>query len=204
MSTIEVLEANSARIRESDFEGWVVHLNDGSVIFEEQPDEAKTDLAPLVVGESQSRFAGVESRNTMDWKYVPHDQLAHVELYWHRDIWKQDQQPVVRISRPPDEHEIRFIQYKARGLQFQGVPENARRTPIMWYRLGFWDKVADVTRLVEVGLKEAGPNKITGVITPMDGAHPCWPKPLGFGMNPVILGITEADVPPVPANIPYT
>jgi hypothetical protein len=28
--------------------------------------------------------------------------------------------------------------------------------------------------------------------------HPCWPKPLGFGFAPVVLGLTEADVPPAP------
>jgi hypothetical protein len=68
----------------------------------------------------------------------------------------------------------------------------------MWYRLGFWDTVANVTKLVEVGLKGAGDGKITGNIQELQAAHPCWPKPLGFGINPVFVGLKPNEVPDPP------
>jgi hypothetical protein len=189
---LEILEHSAARIRASDYEGWVAHTNTGDVIYESLADDPKR----IQLGAGIVATVQLPDRTTLDWMDLPHDIVDHIELYWHRDIFRN--QPVVRISRPPNETKIRFIQYKMRGLQFSGVSPDARRTGIMWYRLGFWDSVANVTKLVEVGLKGAGDGKITGDIQELQAAHPCWPKPLGFGINPVFVGITEAQVPSVP------
>ncbi len=189
---LETLEHNAARIRTSDFEGWVAHTNTGDVIYESLVDDPKKIQLAASVVETVQR----SDRTTMDWMDLPHDIVDHIELYWYREIFKN--QPVVRISRPPGETKIRFIQYKMRGLQFSGVAVEARRTGILWYRLGFWDSVANVTKLVEVGLKGAGNGKVTGNIQELQAAHPCWPKPLGFGISPVFVGITEVEIPVVP------
>jgi len=29
--------------------------------------------------------------------------------------------------------------------------------------------------------------------------HPCWPRPLGFGLHPTVLGLRQEDVWPLPA-----
>ena len=190
--SLETLEHNAARIRESDFEGWVAHTNVGNVIYEALTDDPRRiQLGAGVVATIQR-----PNRTTLDWMDLPHDIVDHIELYWMRAIFKN--QPVVRISRPPGETKIRFIQYKMRGLQFSGIAVSARRTGIMWYRLGFWDSVANVTKLIEVGLKGAGDGKITGNIQELQAAHPCWPKPLGFGINPVFVGLQPNEVPDPP------
>ncbi len=189
---LETLEHNAARIRDSDFEGWVAHTNTGDVIYESLVDDPKRiQLGAGLVATTQR-----PDRTTLDWMDLPHDIIDHIELYWHRDIFLN--QPVVRISRPPNETKIRFIQYKMRGLQFSGIAVSARRTGILWYRLGFWDTVANVTKLIEVGLKGAGDGKVTGNIQELQAAHPCWPKPLGFGINPVFVGLQSNEVPDAP------
>jgi hypothetical protein len=189
---LETLELNAARIRESDFEGWVAHTNTGDVIYETLlEDPKKIQLRAGVVAVVQR-----PDRTTMDWMDLPHDIVDHIELYWRRDIFLN--QPVVRISRPPNETKIRFIQYKMRGLQHGAGIVGVQRTGIMWYRLGFWDTVANVTKLVEVGLKGAGDGKITGNIQELQAAHPCWPKPLGFGINPVFVDLQPNEVPDPP------
>jgi len=189
---LEILEHSAARIRASDYEGWVAHTNTDDVIYESLVDDPKKIQLAAGVVEAVQR----SDRTTLDWKDLPHDIVDHIELYWHRDIFRN--QPVVRVSRPPGETNLRFIQYKMRGLQFSGISPDARRTGIVWYRLGFWDTVANVTKLVEVGLKGAGDGKITGNIQELQAAHPCWPKPFGFGIAPQFVGITEKDVPVAP------
>lgn len=189
---LETLEHNAARIRASDFEGWVAHTNTGDVIYEALEENL---VGGIPLGAGIKAVVQRPDRTSMDWTTLPHDIVDHIELYWRRDIFEN--QPVARVSRPPGDTKIRFIQYKMRGLQFN-TAKDARRTGIMWYRLGFWDTVADVTKLVEVGLKGAGDGHLTGNIQELQAAHPCWPKPLGFGINPVFVGLKPEDVPSVP------
>ena len=171
-----------------DYEGWVAWLDEGQPIFEASPKlvrAAQVSTAGLTLAHREA-----DGRTTMDWKHVPVEKVNRLELYWLRHLYPAERQPLVRIDRPRGDEGIRFIQYKGGAVQLGGGIVGQQRAGVLFYRLGFWDKKANVTKLIEVSR--------TGEIQELQGTHPCWPKPLGFGINPVFVGLKPSEVPDPP------
>lgn len=195
------------QIRESTFEGWVAWLDgtpayvNGQLvgydvctpIFEAVPHNPA--LLPVVPGTHQVPVRQA-NRNTLDWKLVPHERIVQLELYAFRGAYPK--QPVIQITKLPG-HDMRWIQFKRGGIvvpaaMHAGETMGQRRLGTTAYVIGYWDRTVGEARLLEVSAR-GGKIEQLG----LDGRnHPCWPRPLGFGISPVVLGLKTDDVPAPP------
>lgn len=187
-----LLEGVSATIRDSGYQGWVVYV-DGSPIFEAVPHQPRL-LQPargsIVLPPRRP------DRNTMEWKNLPHDRVHRLELYFARH--RLTSQPAIRIDRQPGNPDMRFLQSKLGGVAIGAGAGNSRdrldvgqqRLGVVGYRVGFWNPAANECRLFE--LTRDTTRDLGSVL------HPCWPAPLGFGIAPWVVGLTEEQVPPAP------
>lgn len=205
---------SQASLAESDYEGWVAWLDGRPVyadgaggpfigydacvpLFEEVPSAAPYRSTVAGVQDRKARPGG---RQTMVWDELPHARVMCLELYAFRDVYNWggphgNGQPMIQLTRTPG-HEVRWIQYKAGGLTLpaQGAEPGVRRTGIFSWTVGFWDVTAQEVATWE--LKKTGGEPVKTLLP--TGCHPCWPKPLGFGLAPHVLGLTPEDVPPHP------
>jgi hypothetical protein len=137
-----------------------------------------------------------ESHNTMDWSKVPHDRLDRVELYFDR-AFKRDQ-PAIVLERVPGA-KLRFFQLKMGSLVANAGLNVAEqkgqvRTGIVGYRLGYYNETLGFAQMWEIR-KHVWQIKEHPIV-----GHPCWPRPLGYGLAPFVLGLTDSDVPPAPGG----
>lgn len=140
-----------------------------------------------------------EARNVKEWKDLPHDKVERVELYFLREHGYADR-ACIRIDRQPGADAMRFIQFKRDGITVEAgvTPRDMfspaagqRRTGTFAYVIGFWDPRNKECQLHEFNVRD-------GYVNHGSVMHPCWPKPIGFGLNPSVLGIAPGDVPAVP------
>jgi len=182
-------------LRASSYEGWVAWLKDGSPIFEAVPFLPK--LKQAIAGGLEFAYRK-ESRNTMDWIKVPFKQIDRLELYFDRSAGRP--QPAIMLAREPNA-ELRFFQMKmgslvvSAGINVLGNDGNGQmRTGIVGYRIGYYNEQLQFSQMWEIrrGVKQIKEYPVVG--------HPCWPRPHGYGLNPVVVGLTDGDVPPLPSN----
>lgn len=204
-------------IAESDYEGWVGWVDGAPVlnpstnglvawdgctpIFEEVPHQPT--LFPLAHGlEDRARNVNFGDRKTLDWKQLPHERVMILELYAFRNTYGN--QPLVTLYRNVN-RDVRWIQFKRGSIVVPGglvtkernedkFGTSQRRTGINSWCVGYWDRTVGQCEMIEFFAAGGEPQRWSH-----DGAnHPCWPKPMGFGLSPVVLGLTEEDITPMP------
>lgn len=199
-------------IRESDYEGWVawvdgepayvgdklVGFKNATPLFESIPHNPR--LIQVASG-LPDRAPRLPTRQVIDWKQLPHERVVMLELYAFRDVYSR--QPVIQIQRQPG-RDLRWIQYKKSGLIAHAGHRDRRReieggqarTGITMWMIGYWDRTVGQCQIFGVPARGGEWDRLE-----FDGSnHPCWPRPLGFGLSPVVLGLSGEDVPPVPAS----
>lgn len=164
-------------ISETDYEGWVAWV-DGNPIFEHV--EYNPKLLPLFDDANALEYRG-KSRNTLDWKDLPHDRITRVELYFARERYAN--QPVWRADREPGLN-MRFIQMKMGSIVVATDMVNQivgqKRTGAVGYKIGFWvpdRKECQLWEITRTDLKHLG-----------NVSNPCAPAPNGFGLSPSVVG----------------
>ncbi len=196
-------------IAESGYEGWVAWLDgtpvrnpagdltgydDATPIFERIPHNPH--LANLALGAGVERIFRGGGRKTMHWGDVPQERVNWLEIYGFRYAYSQ---PICQLMRQPG-RSMRWIQFKKGALILQtlvcAVDEEGtgvERTGLTSWVIGFWDRTVGQAKLLE--FRRDGSKSVLAY----EGSnHPCWPKPLGFGLGPHVLGLTADQVPPVP------
>lgn len=203
--------------RDSSYEGWVAWVDGHAVMG---PDERilgydkctalfeeikhQPELTALV-RDSKVRTPRASSRQTIEWKNLPHDRVVMLELYAFRDTYRHGGafgvgQPVVSMLRPYD-HDVRWIQFKRGGVIVPSVSHRdqerggQRRTGISAWVIGYWNRTigqAEVWEVPAAGGKWPPKLEFQGI------NHPCWPRPFGFGYAPHVLGLAEEEVPSAP------
>jgi len=177
-------------LAESDYEGWVAWVDSVPIFEFTRRVYGQFQVAPGLRQPSYNQ----PGRTCMEWKDLPKDRVQRVELFFCRERRPNGQhykQPVAIMPRPLGRADIRFLQMKM-GAVVVGMSgsRGQERTGVNGYRLGYWDPKAGTcqlhewTRVKHTYLGERG--------------HPCWPKPLGFGLNPGTVGLTAAEVPDPP------
>lgn len=199
-------------LAESDYTGWVAWI-DGSPIIDPRdgrllgwdgctPILESRPPNPYLIqlegggGEGPVRH---DSRHVMDWRHLPHERVVTLEMYGFRATYPG--QPVVSIVAQPDRR-LRWIQYRRRSILVRagvgGSPEGSpSRTGVTSWVMGYWDTTVGQAQMWDV---PANGGKI-GRLEFSGSNHPCWPRPLGFGLNPVVLGLTPEQVPEAPRNL---
>ncbi len=194
----------AASVAASDYEGWLVYLDDGTPIFEAVRRDPK--LISVVKGgvDTVERPVG---RNCLEWKDLPHSRIARVEVYYRRGLADQ---PCFRVDRHPGQHAIRFLVTRKGGMVAyagaQADPRDKQRTEGQ-HRLGFtgyqfviWNPT---TRDPDHMCQRYDIDRTKGVSRrPEVRLHPCAPKPFGFGYAPELFGLTAADVPRYRKELP--
>lgn len=196
---VDNIDAELAAIEVTGYEGWVVWLFDEDDPIFEAHDEGGRGLFQIR-DRTRRRAHRPESRRVMDWKTlretVPHHRIRRLALFFARG--RGIEQPRVFIDRlPGDRHaHFRFFQMKSAGVTVSAVGDGMgqERTGIVSYRIGVWDPKAGGAHMVEVTRTGKEHHQL-------DGGHPCWPKPFGWGFAPFVLGLTEADVPEPPVGL---
>jgi hypothetical protein len=202
-------EALAKELAASDYVGWCVHVLDGAsnvvpifehVSFADSLSKGGAGLAQPIAGAFLLPHRR-EDRQTMKFENVPHTRAQRLELYFARHKLEQ---PAVKIDREPGA-DVRFFQMKMGGVVVQsgaggrtGDGPGQQRLGVAGYRVGYWDRRHNKAEMVEV--KANGEKRLIGPVK-----HPCLPRielpggelspDGGFGLNPTILGLTEADVP---------
>lgn len=194
----------------SDYEGWVAWVGghpvvgpdgilrawDGcSALLEAVPHNA--GLAQLVRGTERVHHA---ERGVIDWAELPHARVRCLELYAFRASRPGETQPLISVQAQPG-RDLRWIQYKRTGIVVSaggGVADGQRRTGIESWTVGYWDRTVGQMQMWRIPRRGPWPSEKYPLLE-LDGAnHPCWPRPLGFGLAPHVLGLSADDVPPVP------
>lgn len=199
---------NQDSLKASSYEGWVAWIDGSPVInpttqgimgydgctalFERVKEDYK--LQSLVYG-GKTLETRVEDRQTIDWKELPHHRVRVLELYAFRDLYPN--QPLIQISAQPN-HDIRWIQYKRGGLVLHTHGDSGQqRLGISSWVMGYWDRTAGQAELWDYPARGGKVEK-----KDFSGSnHPCWPRPLGFGLSPAVLGLKDSEVPQVPVEI---
>lgn len=200
-------DAYAVALRSSDYVGWVAYV-DGHAIFEAVPNGVRL-ATPMAGGLTLPHRPS--DRHTKDWKDVPRHRLDRLEVYWLRDAFPPDEQPIVQIDRPPDRR-IRFIQFKQGGVLVPGGAAThrrrheleeelsraagQRRTGILSWTVGYFDREKQKSELWK--LVPANPNHAAQVFHAGPVRHPCWPRPgdgepfnerrHGFGLARELIG----------------
>lgn len=202
----KALDVYAYSLANSDYIGWVAYV-DGSPIHEHVPfaqglRKGGVGLAQLTP-DAKGLPARPENRNTMEWRDLPHERVHRVELYWARENVPPSHQPVIRLDRPQGA-DVRFIQFKRAALltsagfaakrdaaDLKDLRSGQERIPLISWTIGVWDK-----RASEAVLLEVFPDRTEGYVEVHGPVpHPCWPRPVGFGLAPHTVGLTEADIP---------
>lgn len=207
-------------IRESRYEGWVAWI-DGTpllnpatgglldwpgaqALFEEVPHNPLLKSTIAGATDREPQFGG---RNEVDWKDLPHERTCILELYAFRHRFPK--QPIAQFVRNVDQ-DVRWIQMKRGAVVVNAAAitkernedrfgAKQERTGISSWVLGYWSSWMNNGTLV--GQCEMVEYFESGKLQRYEFSgsnHPCWPKPLGMGFAPHVLGLTEADVPEVP------
>lgn len=201
------LEVYAHSLARSDYVGWVAYV-DNVPIYEHVPFAQGLRKGGVGLAQptpkAQTLTARAENRTTMEWRDLPHDKIQRVELYYARERVPVDRQPVIRFDREPGA-DLRFIQFKtgalltASGMATKKNQEDLKhlrmgqeRIPLISWTMGYWDKRKGECVLVEVTPNADGEGcmEIYGPVP-----HPCWPRPIGFGLAPHTVGLTESDIP---------
>jgi hypothetical protein len=140
----------------------------------------------------------------MDWWELPHEKLQRVEVYFDRTN-RPKPQPVISITRD-EGADVRFFQFKFSGVVAQacgdnkelpgpgelyrlGVPTGQARLGVRGYFMGYWNRKGGFAEMIKVE------RDVPGWIRFEPVAHPCWPKPHGYGLAPYVVGLTPEQVP---------
>jgi hypothetical protein len=59
--------------------------------------------------------------------------------------------------------------------------------------MGYYNETLKFAQMWEVKRGVVQPKEY-----PMVG-HPCWPRPHGYGLSPVVMGLKDSDIPSVPS-----
>ena len=201
-------------IAASGYEGWVAWtdgtpvINPGSVLIGYDNSTPLFEAVPhnpyrlgIALDTGKEREVRATGRQTMDWKDLPHARVNTLELYGFRSAFAQ---PVITIMRQLD-RELRWIQYKRGAVVVQTliravdeVVTGQERTGITGWVVGYWDMTAGHAKLWEFNSDGS-----KGPILEFEGSnHPCWSKPLGFGLAPMVLGLKDSQVPECPVTMP--
>ncbi len=182
-------------LAKSKYEGWSVLLRDGSRLYE--ANVWNPSLAQLH-RHARSKPIRRTSRDTMDFMDVPNDQIMQLEIYFARELGET--QPCYLVQREPGNDYIRFIQYKMGGVAVGSGHSEAdpmkgqMRTGIYGYKAGTFNWKLMQCVMSEITARGVTPMPIV--------AHPCWPRPLGHGISPLAVGLTDSQVPPPPNASP--
>lgn len=205
---------------ESSYEGWVAWTGGYPVRMPDGTHAGYNDMTPILEAVAHNPFrvnllGGVPERaprpvdhRTMDWNDLPHGDVRVLELYAFRRRGRE--QPVISIAMAPGKA-ARWIQYKKTGIIAQtaslsgdaraddkDVPGGVARLGIQSWVVGYWH--FDGLR-GEAKIFEYGPSGVVEGFEYEGRNHPCWPRPLGFGMSPHVLGLKPEDVPPSPMHL---
>jgi hypothetical protein len=204
-----------ASFRESSYIGWVAWVGGRPLVLPDGTFGGWVDTTPLleavphdarlaqVIAAADERGSRGSARNVIDWKSVPHPDVHVLELYAFRDVY--DAQPLVKITAPPDGHDIRWIQFKRRSIvaetavarrtrERSGPSSGQSRTGISSWVMGYWDRTVGQAQYWDYPARG-------GKIEAFEYSgrnHPCWPRPLGFGLAPAVLGLRPEQVYPLP------
>jgi hypothetical protein len=177
----------------SDYEGWSVLMRDGSRLYESNPWNPKLAQLHRTAYHLPIRR---EDRQTMAWDDVPQRDIMQLEVYFARHLGGE--QPACLIQRGCET--LRFIQFKmgaivvGSGAREADPMRGQHRQGIFGYKVGYWNWKLQEAQLYIITAK--------GVETLPKVVHPCWPRPMGYGIGAQYVGLSEDQVPPVPTANP--
>ena len=183
-------------LHQTDYEGWSVVLRDGSRVYEAVP--WNPNLLQLAPGAKSLPVRGY-GRNTRDFLDVKWYEIQTLEVYFSRDTIPD--QPAVLLERAPGADKVRFFQFKMGAVKVSAggggdsgdrLPEGQARQGTFGYRVGYWNPHTNECQAIEVTRK--GSKRLPVV------AHPCWPRPYGYGLAPYVVHLRDDEVPASPVG----
>ena len=177
-----------ASLAASTYEGWVAWVDQtASVwtpIYEVRPHNPGLIQVGADMRKPEEEAVRSRGRQTMDWRDVCRDPklMGRIQLLAVFGFYGlYDHQPLAVVQR--NSPGAWFLNYKQRGLQVHhGDGPGQQRTPILWYRIGFWER--ELTKPMW-SIVEVTPEKRGTITRP---GRPWDPGPEGLGLDPKLCG----------------